>query len=121
MKRVVKGLKAALRIAVILCLNGCSSLNLPELSTPEITLPDFGLTSKAKPALPISVSYAFDATVTQATLQVEACGLPHTIDTGEIVPQAFLAIGQEQFNSVTAYSGSGQAVQTSQQTDLTVY
>ena len=121
MKRVLKGLKATLPIAVILFLNGCSSINLPELSTPEITLPDFGLTSKAKPALPISVSYAFDATVTQATLQVEACGLPHTIDTGEIVPQAFLAIGQEQFNSVTAYSGSGQAVQTSQQTDLTVY
>ena len=92
MKRVLKGLKATLPIAVILFLNGCSSINLPEWSTPEITLPDLGLTSKAKPALPISVSYAFDATVTQATLQVDACGLPHMIDTGEIIPQAFLAI-----------------------------
>jgi len=59
--------------------------------------------------------------VTQATLEVDDCGLPYTINTGEIIPQAFLAVGQERFASVAAYSGSGQAVQASQQSDLTVH
>ena len=59
--------------------------------------------------------------MTQARLEVEACGLPYTINTGEILPQAFLAIGQERFTSVAAYAGSGEAVQASQQSDLTVH
>ncbi len=99
-------------------LNAC---NKPELALPELNLPDLGFGKKAQPAIPISVSYAFDPNVTQATLEVDACGLPYTIKTGEIIPQAFLAIGQESFASVAAYSGSGQAVQASQQSDLTIH
>ena len=87
---------------------------------PEVNLPEIGFGKKSEPKLPISVSFAFDPSVTQATLEVDACGLPYTINTGEIIPQAFLAIGKERFASVTAYSGSGQAVQASQHSDLTV-
>lgn len=126
MKRALKGLRITLTIASILFFNGCNSVGLPELGTPDIALPElpslgFGLGSKTEAAIPISVSYAFDATITQATLEVDGCGFPYTIKSGEIIPQAFLAMGQKQFNSVAAYEGSGQAVQTSQQTDLTVY
>ena len=107
-------------------LNACNGVNkpelaLPELNLPELNLPDFGFGKKAQPVIPISVSYAFDPSVTQATLEVDACGLPYKIKTGEIIPQAFLAIGQESFASVAAYSGSGQAVQASQQSDLTIH
>lgn len=109
-----------LLIAIFL-LNGCNSVSMPELAMPELNLPDIGFGKKAEPAIPISVSYAFDPSVTQATLEVDACGLPYIINTGEIIPQAFLAIGQERFASVAAYSGSGQAVQASQQSDLTVH
>jgi len=87
---------------------------------PEVNLPEIGFGKKSEPKLPISVSFAFDPSVTQATLEVDACGLPYTINTGEIIPQAFLAIGKERFASVTAYSGSGEAVQASQHSDLTV-
>ena len=123
MKKPLKRSRVTLIIASILFLNGCNSMSMPELSAPEINLPDFGLGtgSKAEASIPISVSYAFDASVTQATLEVDACGLPYTINTGEIIPQAFLAIGQKQFNSVVAYEGSGQAMQSSQQTDLTIH
>ncbi len=123
MKKPLKRSRVTLIIASILFLNGCNSMSMPELSAPEINLPIFGLGtgSKAEASIPISVSYAFDASVTQATLEVDACGLPYTINTGEIIPQAFLAIGQKQFNSVVAYEGSGQAVQSSQQTDLTIH
>jgi len=88
---------------------------------PEVNLPELGFGKKSEPKLPLSVSFAFDPSVTQATLEVDACGLPYTINTGEIIPQAFLAVGQERFASVAAYSGSGQAVQASQQSDLTVH
>ena len=87
---------------------------------PEVNLPEIGFGKKSEPKLPISVSFAFDPSVTEATLEVDACGLPYTINTGEIIPQAFLAIGKERFASVTAYSGSGEAVQASQHSDLTV-
>ncbi len=87
---------------------------------PEVNLPEIGFGKKSEPKLPISVSFAFDPSVTQATLEVDACGLPYTINTGEIIPQAFLAIGKERFASVMAYSGSGEAVQASQHSDLTV-
>ena len=87
---------------------------------PEVNLPEIWFGKKSEPKLPISVSFAFDPSVTQATLEVDACGLPYTINTGEIIPQAFLAIGKERFASVTAYSGSGKAVQASQHSDLTV-
>ena len=123
MKRVVTGLSTTITIASILFLNGCNSISLPELSTPEIGLPTFGFGPKSEPEahIPISVSYAFDESITQATLEVDACGFPYEIKTGEIIPQAFLAIGQERFNSVAAYSGSVEAVPASQQTDLTIY
>ncbi|MDA0740015.1 MAG: hypothetical protein O2999_14645 [Nitrospirae bacterium] len=119
-------LKTVFSLLAICSLLGCSSVDMPELAMPEmnlpgVNLPDLGFGKKAEPKIPISVAYAFDPSVTQAFLEVDACGLPYKINTGEIIPQAFLAIGQEQFSSVVAYSGSGQAVQASQQSDLTVH
>ncbi|MCH7614524.1 MAG: hypothetical protein IH978_02120 [Nitrospinae bacterium] len=120
MNRPLVALRSILTLAAILSLNGCNSITMPELSMPEVNLPEIGFGKKSEPKLPISVSFAFDPSVTQATLEVDACGLPYTINTGEIIPQAFLAIGKERFASVTAYSGSGQAVQAAQHSDLTV-
>ncbi|MFB3071044.1 MAG: hypothetical protein ACE1ZK_03155, partial [Nitrospirales bacterium] len=121
MNRPLVALRSILTLAAILSLNGCNSITMPELSMPEVNLPEIGFGKKSEPKLPLSVSFAFDPSVTQATLEVDACGLPYTINTGEIIPQAFLAVGQERFASVAAYSGSGQAVQASQQSDLTVH
>lgn len=117
MNRPLVALRSILTLAAILSLNGCNSITMPELSMPEVNMPEIGFGKKSEPKLPISVSFAFDPSVTQATLEVDACGLPYTINTGEIIPQAFLAIGKERFASVMAYSGSGQAVQASQQSD----
>ncbi len=119
-------LRTFLSLLAICSLLGCSSVDMPELAMPEINLPgvnlpDLGFGKKAEPKIPISVAYAFDPSVTQAILEVDGCGLPYKINTGEILPQAFLAIGQEQFSSVAAFSGSGQAVQASQQSDLTIH
>lgn len=96
-------------------------MSMPELAMPELNMPDIGLGEKSEPQIPLTVSLAFDSSVTQASIEIDACGLPYTIKTGEIIPQAFLAISQERFTSVAAYSGSGQAVLASQQSDLTVH
>ncbi len=120
MHRLIIGLRAILALAAIFVLNGCNSVSMPELSMPEISMPDLGFGEEPDTRLPLSVSLAFDPSVTQATLEVDACGLPYTINTGEIIPQAFLAVGKERFTSIAAYSGSGQAVQASQQSDVTV-
>lgn len=100
---------------------------MPDISMPDISLPDismptlgFGEEEKPNPTLPVSVVYAFDSSVTEATLEVNACGLPYTIQSGELIPQAFMQVGHEQFQSVTAYAGTGKAVQASQTADLTV-
>ena len=121
MKRTNGKLSGLLILVALGLFAGCNGVKLPELGMPEFSLPDMGLSEKAEPTIPITVSYAFDSSVTQATLQVDGCGLPYTIKTGEIIPQAFLAIGQKRFASVAAYSGSGQAVQASQQTDMTIH
>ncbi len=121
MDRPLVQLRAILALAALFALNGCNSVSMPEPAMPELNLPEFGFGEKPEPKLPISVSFAFDPSVTQATLEVDACGLPYTINTGEIIPQAFLTIGKEQFASVMAYSGSWQTVQASQQSDLTVH
>ena len=100
-------------LSVMLCtLTSCSQIRLPELN-----LPQFGFGENPTPILPISVSYAFDTSVTQSTLEVNACGIPYTINTGDIIPQAFLAVGRKRFVSVVAYSGLEQAGQPS---DLTI-
>ncbi|MDT7043409.1 caspase family protein [Candidatus Nitronereus thalassa] len=114
-------LRTILGLTAIYTLFGCNSVNMPELAIPELNMPNIGFGEKAEPPLQISVAYAFDPSVTQATLEVDACGLPYTINSGEIIPQAFLAIGKEKFASVAAFSGSGQAVQASQQNDLTIH
>ena len=68
----------------------------------------------------MAVVYAFDSSVTEATLEVNACGLPYTIQSGELIPQAFMQVGHERFQSVTAYAGTGKAVQASHAADVTV-
>lgn len=95
---------------------------MPDVSMPDISMPSlgFGEEEKPNPTLPVSVVYAFDSSVTEATLEVNACGLPYTIQSGELIPQAFMQAGHERFQSVTAYAGTGKAVQASHAADVTV-
>ena len=95
---------------------------MPDINMPDISMPNlgFGEEEKPNPTLPVSVVYAFDSSVTDSTLEVNACGLPYTIQSGELIPQAFMQVGHERFQSVTAYAGTGKAVQASQPADVTV-
>lgn len=110
----------------ILQFSGCSYLpdvSMPDLDFPDISLPRFGFGEEEKPkepAIPISVAYAFDPSVTEATLEIQACDLPYTLETGESIVQNFLTLGQETFQSVTAYAGTGEAVQATRPSDLII-
>ncbi len=97
-------------------------VSMPDISMPDISMPSlgFGEEEKPNPTLPVAVVYAFDSSVTEATLEVNACGLPYTIQSGELIPQAFMQVGHERFQSVTAYAGTGKAVQASHAADVTV-
>ena len=121
------GVRNALRfgtlvIVVLQSLSGCGKFSLPDVSMPDISMPSLGFDEEEKPnpALPVSIVYAFDSSVTEATLEVNACGLPYTIQSGELIPQAFMQVGHERFQSVTAYAGTGKAVQASHTADVTV-
>ena len=110
----------------ILQFSGCSYLpdvSMPDLDFPDISLPSFGFGEDEKPkepAIPISVAYAFDPSVTEATLEIQACDLPYTLNTGETIVQNFLTLAQETFQSVTAYSGTGEAVRVTKPSDLVI-
>ena len=110
----------------ILQFSGCSYLpdvSMPDLDFPDISLPSFGFGEDEKPkepAIPISVAYAFDPSVTEATLEIQACDLPYTLNTGEAIVQNFLTLAQETFQSVTAYSGTGEAVRVTKPSDLII-
>ncbi len=96
---------------------------MPDLDFPDISMPSFGFgedEQPREPAIPISVAYAFDPSVTEATLEIQACDLPYTLQTGESIVQNFLTLGQETFQSVTAYAGTGEAVQATRPSDLVV-
>ena len=82
---------------------GCQTLGLPETSLPTLTMPSVGFEEQSEPVIPISVAYAFDANVTEARIETQACGLPYTLNTGEVIPQAFLEVGYKRFQSVAAY------------------
>jgi len=110
-----------LLIVSILPFSACSYL--PDVSMPDISLPSFGFGEEEKPkepAIPISVAYAFDPSVTEATLEIQACDLPYTLQTGESIVQNFLILGQKTFQSVTAYAGTGEAVQATKPSDLII-
>ena len=115
----------------ILLFSGCQyipevsmpDISLPDLGFPDISLPSFGFGEEEKPkepAIPISVAYAFDPSVTEATIEIQACDLPYTLQTGESIVQNFLTLGQETFQSVTAYAGTGEAVQATRPSDLII-
>ncbi len=108
----------------ILQFSGCQYLpmSMPDLDFPDISLPSFGFGEEEpkEPAIPISVAYAFDPSVTEATLEIQACDLPYTLETGESIVQNFLTLGQETFQSVTAYAGTGEAVQATRPNDLII-
>ena len=115
----------------ILQFSGCSYLpdvsmpdiSLPDLDFPDISMPSFGFGEEEKPkepTIPISVAYAFDPSVTEATLEIQACDLPYTLQTGESIVQNFLTLAQETFQSVTAYSGTGEAVRVTKPSDLVI-
>jgi hypothetical protein len=96
---------------------------MPDLDFPDISLPSFGFGEDEKPkepAIPISVAYAFDPSVTEATLDIQACDLPYTLNTGEAIIQNFLTLAQETFQSVTAYSGTGEDVRVTRPSDLII-
>ncbi len=96
---------------------------MPDIDFPDISLPRFGFGEEEKPkepAIPISVAYAFDPSVTDATLEIQACDLPYTLKTGESIVQNFLTLGQETFQSVMAYAGTGEAVQATRPSDLII-
>ncbi|GJL50411.1 MAG: hypothetical protein NPIRA01_16380 [Nitrospirales bacterium] len=71
-------------------LTACDKISIPRLSFDE----------KPESKLPISVIYRFDPSLVQHTQVVDACGLPHTIKSGEIITKTFLKVGQEHFASV---------------------
>ena len=115
-----------LLIVSILQFSACSYLpdvSMPDISLPDISLPSFGFGEEEKPkepVIPISVAYAFDPSVTEATLEIQACDLPYTLQTGESIVQNFLILGQKTFQSVTAYAGTGEAVQATRPSDLII-
>ncbi len=109
----------------ILQFSACSYLpdvSMPDLDFPDISLPSLGFEEEKpkEPTIPISVAYAFDPSVTEATLEIQACDLPYTLNTGEAIVQNFLTLGQETFQSVTAYSGTGEAVRVTKPSDLII-
>ncbi len=114
----------------ILLFSGCQyipevsmpDISLPDLGFPDISLPSLGFEEEKpkEPAIPISVAYAFDPSVAEATLEIQACDLPYTLKTGESIVQSFLTLGHETFQSVTAYAGTGEAVQTTRPSDLII-
>ncbi len=96
---------------------------MPDISMPDISLPSLGFGEekpKKEPAIPISVAYAFDQSVTEAALEIQACDLPYALKTGESIVQSFLTLGQETFQSVIAYAGTGEAVQATRPSDLII-
>ncbi len=97
-------------------------ISLPDLDFPDISMPSLGFEEEKpkEPAIPISVAYAFDPSVTEAALDIQACDLPYTLQTGESIVQNFLTLGQETFQSVTAYAGTGEAVQATRPNDLII-
>ena len=109
----------------ILHFSGCQYLpdvSVPDIGFPDVSMPSLGFEEEKpkEPVIPISVAYAFDPSVTEATLEIQACDLPYTLKTGESILQTFLTTGQETFQSVTAYAGSGQAVQSTRPSDLII-
>ena len=94
-----------LLLVAIFQFSGCSYLpgvSMPDIDFPDISLPRFGFGEEEKPkepAIPISVAYAFDPSVTEATIEIQACDLPYTLKTGESIVQNFLTLGQETFQS----------------------
>ena len=114
----------------ILLFSGCQyipevsmpDISLPDLGFPDISLPSLGFEEEKpkEPAIPISVAYAFDPSVAEATIEIQACDLPYTLKTGESIVQSFLTLGHETFQSVTAYAGTGEAVQTTRPSDLII-
>ena len=111
-----------LLLSAWLVLPGCQNTGLPEFSLPTLTMPRIGFEEERErePALPVSVAYAFDASVTEAKIETQACGLPYTLNTGEIIPQAFLSVGRQRFQSVSAHKESGEAVRAALENDLTI-
>ena len=121
-----RALPRLLLLVSILQFSGCSYLpdvSMPDMDFPDISMPSFGFGEEEKPkepAIPISVAYAFDPSVAEATLDIQACDLPYTLQTGESIVQNFLTLGQETFQAVAAYSGTGEAVQATRPSDLII-
>jgi len=79
--------------------SGCDKVSIPRLSFEE----------KPEPHLPMSVTYAFSPKLVQYSQSIDACGLPYTIQVGEIITKTFLRVGQDRFNGVRAEPPVGDA------------
>ncbi|MCA9472576.1 MAG: hypothetical protein MRJ96_02445 [Nitrospirales bacterium] len=90
-KLLNRRLRILIPLLLLASLAACDKISIPRLSFDE----------KPEKKVPVSVIYRFDPTLSQHTQEVNACGLPYTIKTGEIVAQTFLEVGQERFASVT--------------------
>ncbi|RMH08259.1 MAG: hypothetical protein D6704_03460 [Nitrospirae bacterium] len=99
-----------LLILWLLGIGGCTNFHLPRFSFEE----------DASPRLPFVVRFLFDPGLPQATLQVDACGLSHTIRSGEIITQAFVTIGQKRLASVEVIPNAGRSLPAQAPNNVTV-
>ncbi|GJL55890.1 MAG: hypothetical protein NPIRA02_30220 [Nitrospirales bacterium] len=90
-KLTAKWLHLFVGVCFVSSLAACEKISIPRLSFDE----------KPKAKLPISVVYRFDPTLVQHTQVVDACGLPYTVNSGEIITETFLHVGQDHFASVS--------------------
>ncbi|MDH5575431.1 MAG: hypothetical protein OEY80_08115 [Nitrospirota bacterium] len=84
-------------------------LSLSSAACDKVSIPRLGFEEKPEPRLPMSVTYAFSPKLVNSTHTVDACGLPYTIQVGEIITKTFIRVGQDRFNGVRAEPPVGDA------------
>ncbi|RMH36593.1 MAG: hypothetical protein D6690_05485, partial [Nitrospirae bacterium] len=67
------------------------------------------------------VTYLFDPQLAQKTEQIDACGLPHTIEVGKIVTETFLDATAGRVARVASMQGQPSAVPAGLSSDLLIY
>ncbi len=110
-KPMNKWLHKILCLIFVATLPACDKISIPRLSFDD----------EPETKVPISVMYHFDPSLLQHTQVVDACGLPYTIKSGNIIAQTFTRIGQERFASVaTQPTDPASGISPSLSNDLTI-
>ena len=86
-----KRLHCLLSVFFFFSLTACDKISIPRLSFEQ----------NPETKAPIAVIYRFDPALAQHTQVVDACGFPHTIQSGEIITKTFVQVGQEHFALVS--------------------